>query len=101
MASAHPFRGFFAAPAPARSTESNQLRRLGRSALAGLLLAALSGFVSLLLAIVALLVASAAGAGQPDMRIAYYFVAAPVALFMLPVGFVGNLLLEDRTSRSR
>jgi hypothetical protein len=63
------------------------------------LLAALFGFVSLLLAIIALLFASAAGAGEPDMRVAYYFVAAPVALFMLPVGFVANLLWEDRTQR--
>ncbi len=69
---------------------------IARSLLAAVLLAALAGFVTLLLAIVALVVAGMAGGHRPDMSLAYRAVAAPVALAMLPVAFIAYRLWERR-----
>ncbi len=71
--------------------------RIARSALAAVLIAALTGFVTLLVAILSLLAATAAGA-RPDMSFAYRGVAMPVAIAMVPVAFFAYLLWERRTS---
>ena len=73
---------------------------LARSALAGLLAAALSFFVSLLVSIAAMLVWSVLVTHvRPDMTIAYRQIAPWVAAVVLPLGFVANLAFEIRRLR--
>ena len=70
---------------------------LARSAVAGVLLGALSFFVSLLLSILTLLVAGMLmGRFKPDMTLAYRQVAPSVAIAVLVLGFVANFVWEFR-----
>ncbi len=71
-----------------------------RSAVAAVLGAALSFFVSLLLSILALLVLGLLDGIRPDMAQTYRHIALPVALVMLPVLFFANLLWEHKATRT-
>jgi len=72
---------------------------LARALLVSLLVMILAFAISLLLAIAGLLVVAASKGGSVDMRFAYRYIAAPVAIVVGPIVLALSLIMEIRHYR--